>query len=54
LSRFKHLLVEGIIEDMIMKMEANNPVSALPALTFPDDDMMLPDFTEGDIEDTFK
>jgi len=39
---------------MIKKMEAKNPVSALPALTFPNSDMMLSDVTEGDIEDTFK
>jgi len=54
LSRFEHLLVEGIIEDMIMKMEANNPMSALPAFTFFDAEMMLSNVTPGDIDDTFK
>jgi len=54
LSRFEKLLVKGIKNNMIMKMEAKHPLSALPALTFPNADMMLSDVTERDIEDTFK
>jgi len=38
---------------MTKKMEAKNPVFALPALTLPNTDMMLQDVTEGDM-DTFK
>jgi len=54
LSRFEDLPTKGIIEDMIMKMEANQPVSTLPALTFFDTDLMVSDVTEGDIEDAFR
>jgi len=36
---------------MIIKMEVNQPLSAMPALTFPNTDMMLSDVTEGDIEE---
>jgi len=53
LSRFQELPVDGIIEDMIMKMEDKHPLSDLPTLTFPKADMMLPDVSEGDIEDAF-
>jgi len=54
LSRFEELPTKGIIEDMIMKMGANQPVSTLPALTFLDTDLMVSDVTEGDIEDAFR
>jgi hypothetical protein len=54
LSRFEGLPTKGIIEDMIMKMEANQPVSTLPSLTFFDADLMVSDVTEGDIEDAFR
>jgi len=54
LSRFEELPTKGIIEDMIMKMEANQPVSTLPALTFFDADWMVSDVTGGDIEDAFR
>jgi len=54
LSKFEKLLVKGITDGVIMKMEAKQPMSALPALTFFDADMMVPDFTEGDIEDALK
>jgi len=37
-----------------MKMEAKQHVSTLPALTFFDADMMVPDITQGDIEDALK
>jgi len=39
---------------MIIKMEVYQPLSALPAQTFPNADMMVSDVTEGDIEDAFK
>jgi len=39
---------------MVMKMEAKQHVSALPALTFFKAEMMVPDVTEGDINDTLK
>jgi len=35
-------------------MDVSKPVATLPALTFPDTDMMLADVTKGDVEDTFK
>jgi len=54
LSKFEKLPVVGITNDMIMKMEAKQHVSTLPALTFSDAEMMVPDVTEGDINDTFK
>jgi len=54
LSRFEELPTKGIIEDMIMKMEVNQPVSTLPALTFFDADWMVSDVTGGDIEDAFR
>jgi len=54
LSRFEEIPTKGIIEDMIMKMEANQPVSTLPALTFFDADLMVSDVTEGDTEDAFR
>jgi len=54
LSRFEELPIKGIIEDMIMKMEANQPLSTLPAFTFFDADRMVSDVTEGDIEDALK
>jgi len=54
LSKFEKLLVAGITDNMIMKMEAKRPMSALPALTFSDTDMIVPDVTEGDIEDAFR
>jgi len=53
LSRFEQLPSRGIIEDIIMKMESKQPMSTLPALTF-DADMMVPEVTEGDIEDAFR
>jgi len=53
-SRFEGLPTKGIIEDMIMKMEANQPVPTLPSLTFLDADLMVSDVTEGDIEDAFR
>jgi len=54
LSRFEDLPTKGIIEDMILKMEANQPMSTLPALSFFDADMMVSDVTEGDTEDAFR
>jgi len=54
LSRFEELPTKGIIEDMIMKMEANQPVSTLPDLTFFDADLMVSDVAKGDIEDALK
>jgi len=54
LSRFEGLPTKGIIEDMITKMEANQPVFTLPSLTFFDADLMVSDVTEGDIEDAFR
>jgi len=39
---------------MIMKMEAKQHVSTLPALTFFNTEMMVPDVTEGDINDALK
>jgi len=53
LSRFEELPTKGIIEDMIMKMDAHQPMSTLPALTLFDADLMVSDVTEGDIEDAF-
>jgi len=49
LSRFEQLPSKPIIDDIIMKMEAKQPMSTLPALTF-DADMMVPDIAKGDIE----
>jgi len=54
LSKFEKLPVKGITNNIIMKMEAKQPVSTLPALTFFDADMMVPDFIEGEIEDAFR
>jgi len=54
LSRFEGLPTKGIIDNMIMKMDAHQPVSTLPALTFFDADRMVLDVTEGDIEDAFR
>jgi len=54
LSRFEQLPTRGIIEDMIKKMEVNQPFFTLPALTLPEADTMLPGVAEADIEDSFK
>jgi len=54
LSKFDKLLVVGITKEMIMKMEAKRPVSTLPALTFSDVNMIVPNVAEGDIEDAFR
>jgi len=54
LSRFEELPTFSIFEDMIMEMEAKQPMSTLPALTFSDAEMMVSSVTEADIEDTFK
>jgi len=51
LSRFEQLPAKTIINDMIKKSDLR---SHTPALTLPDADMMLPDVTEGDVEDAFK
>jgi len=36
LSRFESLLAKGILDNMINKMDISTPLSALPALTFPE------------------
>jgi len=54
LSKFEKLPVKGITNNMIMKMEAKQPVSTLPALTFSDANMIVSNVTEGDIEDAFR
>jgi len=45
LSRFEQLPSKPIIDNIIMKMEAKQPMSTLPALTF-NADMMAPDVAE--------
>jgi len=54
LSRFEELPTARILGDMIKKMEAKQPVSTLPALTFSDARMMVPDVTKGDINEALK
>jgi len=54
LSKFEKLPVVGITDDMIMKMESKQHVPTLPALTFSDADMIVPNVTEQDINKAFK
>jgi len=54
LSKFEKLLVKGITDDMIMKMEAKQQMSALPALTFSDANTIVPNVAEEDINKAFK
>jgi len=53
LSRFTLVLITGILQDMIDKLDHNPTKVALPAITFPDPDTMLTDITKADIDTAF-